>query len=72
MKAIADDEIERLKYDGYKGSLTIFGNSFNHGDIINLKDDSYPERNGRYLIKKVVTTFGQNGFRQKLELDTKI
>lgn len=72
MKAIADSEIERLKYSGYRGQLTILGDNFNHGDIVNLKDDAYPEREGRYLIKKVDTSFGLNGFRQTLHLDQKI
>lgn len=73
LKLLADAEIERLRYDGYRGSLTIFGEPFfQHGDILNLKDESYPERDGRYFVKSVETSFGQSGFRQTLELDARL
>jgi hypothetical protein len=66
-------EIERLRYDGYTGSLTIFGSpQVKHGDVVNLDDPFYPERNGRYLVKSVMTSFGMSGFRQKLDLDSKV
>lgn len=73
LKALADSEIERLRYDGYKGDMTIFGQpTFRHGDVVDLRDEIYPERDGRYLIKKVTYIYGVGGFRQKLELDSKI
>lgn len=72
MKAIANNEIERLRYEGYRGSVTVFGRDFAHGDIVDLRDDSYPEKDGRYLIRKVNTSFGISGFRQTLHLDSKL
>ena len=72
MKAIADDEIKRLKYTGYKGDVTVFGGNIKHGDVVNIKDEKYKEREGRYLVKKVATSFGVSGFRQTLYLDSKI
>lgn len=66
-------EIERLRYEGYRGSVTIFGApQIQHGDVLNIYDEYYPEREGRYLVKKVTTTFGMSGFRQQLELDSKV
>jgi len=66
-------EIERLRYDGYTGSITIFGApQVRHGDALNLKDPFYPERDGRYLAKEVKTSFGMSGFRQVITLDSKI
>lgn len=76
-KATADKtagvEIERLRYEGYRGSITIFGApNVKHGDVVNITDEFYPERAGRYLVKSVATSFGMSGFRQKLELDSKV
>lgn len=76
-KAQADQygktEIERLRYDGYRGSLTIFGQpAVRHGDVVELRDPVYPERDGSYLVKSVNTSFGTDGYRQTLELDTKV
>jgi hypothetical protein len=73
MKALADQEIERLKYEGYRGEITIFGQPFvQHGDVVDLRDASYPERDGRYFVKTVVTAFGADGYRQTLTLDAKL
>jgi hypothetical protein len=76
-KAQADEyakkEEERLRYDGYRGSLTIFGQpTFFHGDVADITDPVYPERDGKYLVKAVSTSFGTDGFRQTLELDTRV
>jgi hypothetical protein len=66
-------EIERLRYDGYTGSLTIFGApQVLHGDVVNLEDPFYPERDGRYLVKDVKPSFGMSGFRQVITLDSKV
>jgi hypothetical protein len=65
-------EMERLKYTGFRGSFTAFGTpTVNHGDVVLLKDKLYPEREGQYLVKKVNTQFGVNGFRQVIELEAK-
>lgn len=73
LKKLANDEIERLRYEGYRGSLTTFLQpQINHGDVVDLRSAAYPERDGRYLVKSVTTNFGMNGGRQTLELDSKI
>ncbi len=70
---IGKEEIKRLRYTGYRGSITIFGSPMiNHGDAIKLIDPLYPEREGTYLVKSVERTFGADGYRQKLELDIKL
>lgn len=69
----AGEEINRLRYEGYRGSVTIFGApKVCHGDVVDIYDEFYPERAGRYLVKKVNTSFGMGGFRQQLELDSRI
>lgn len=68
----AEQQIERLKYTGYRGSLTTFLQpTVRHGDYVQLTDPLYPERNGSYLVKRVTTSFGMSGGRQVLELDAK-
>jgi hypothetical protein len=70
LETIANTELERLKYDGYRGTFTTFGTPVvKHGDAIKLTDNLYPEREGIYLVKSVKTTFGLQGYRQEIELD---
>jgi hypothetical protein len=72
LRRIGTQELEKLKYDGYAGSFTAFGEPMvKHGDIAEITDKKYPERAGKYLIKSVTTTFGVDGYRQKIELDKK-
>lgn len=73
VKKYADEQIQRLRYEGYRGSFTTFLQPrIQHGDVVNLESRQYPERNGGYLVKKVTTTFGTEGGRQIVELDTKV
>lgn len=67
------DEIERLKYDGYRGTFTTFGQpDIQHGDVVELISEVYPERDGAYLVKRVEKTFGQGGYRQTVEIESKV
>jgi len=73
LRATANREIERLRYEGYKGSFTTFGQpQIRHGDFVTLIDPRYGDRNGTYLVKRVTTTGGISGYRQEVELDTKV
>lgn len=62
LKQIAESKIDSLKYTGYEGTLTTklvpFCDRNYTADII---DQKYPIRSGKYLVEKVVTTFGTNG-----------
>ena len=70
LKIVAEEELQKLKYDGYRGSFTTFGQPHvKHGDIAKLTDYQYPEREGLYLIKSVKKTFNFSGYRQEIELD---
>lgn len=71
-KTNLEREAERLRYTGYRGSFTTFGKpDIRHGDVVLLSDPIYPEREGRYLVKRVKIKFGMNGYRQEVELETK-
>lgn len=72
LRKIAEADMQRLKYDGYKGSFTAFGAPMvSHGDVVELVDADFPERAGRYYTDRVRTTFGQGGYRQEIELGKK-
>lgn len=72
LKKNAEEDLKRLRYDGYRGSLSGFGLPFaRHGDIAVIRDNDYPERAGKYYIDKTVTTFGVNGFRREVHLGVK-
>jgi hypothetical protein len=65
LRAFVASEAKRLRFDGYRGSLTGFGlPATEHGDIVHLTDPDYPEREGEYYIDKVVKTFGVGGSRR--------
>lgn len=61
-------------YEGYnmtgiEGSLTLFGDlCLRTADHVELIDTRYPGKNGIYLVEEVTTTFGVDGFRQKITL----
>lgn len=73
LKSRAEDKLSELKVAGYDGSFTAFGIPYvQHGYQVNLKDRRYPEREGSYMVDRVVTTFGSNGFRREVELGKQV
>jgi len=73
LKSLAEAELQKLKYSGLKGSVTIFGEPFiTKGDVVNITDPEYPERDGKYLVQGVDYKFGTAGYRQKIELGPKV
>lgn len=73
LKKVAQNEIERIKYTGYYGTMETFGEPFvRHGDGAVIEDLKLPERKGTYLIKSVTYKAGVGGYRQEIELDSKI
>jgi len=60
-------------YKGFVGSFTTFLEPLTEvNDTINLFSLKYPERNGAYKCKSVVTRTGTDGGYQEIELDYKI
>lgn len=65
----AEDYFEGYNLNGIEGTLTIFGDyKLKSGTKVELLDPRNPEKNGWYLVEEVTTTFGVNGFRQRLKL----
>jgi hypothetical protein len=73
LKRLAVQKLSGFKYDGYRGSLTSFGVPFIlHSGVAVLIDDAHPQRAGNYLVDKVKTTFGTDGFRRTIDLGKRI
>lgn len=59
--------------NGITGSLTLFGDlALNTAVQVELIDDRNPSKNGIYITEEVTTTFGVNGYRQKVTIPYKI
>jgi len=68
LQGIAEQEAEKLKYDGYRGDLTLFGLPIvRHGDILTLSNSQESDKTGDYFIDSVKYSFGLNGFEQAIE-----
>lgn len=73
LKQMAEDELKKLKFEGYEGSLTTFlVPPAVHLMTANIEDPEYPERSGKYVIDKVTTTYGTEGARRIIEPGLKI
>lgn len=65
--------LPNLYHTGAIGSITTFGTpEFNLGDKVKLTDDRYNDKDGTYSTKGIEINFGINGYRQTIEIDTKL
>lgn len=59
--------------NGITGSLTLFGDlALTTAVQVELIDDRNPSKNGVYIVEDVTTTFGVNGYRQKITVPYRI
>jgi len=73
LKKIGEEYLPQLVYTGYRGYFTTFLLPLvRHGDAVKLSDPEFPDREGIYLVKEVVYTYGVDGGMQKITLDRKI
>ncbi|MBL7813405.1 MAG: hypothetical protein JNL70_00265 [Saprospiraceae bacterium] len=73
MKRLCEQELERLKYSGFRGSFTTFIEPYiNHGDVVYLPELYDVDTEGGYLVKKVTRSFDGTKARQNVELERKI
>lgn len=67
------EKLSLMFYEGFSGTVTIFGMpSVRHGDGIIYQNKYIPEQNGTYLVKSTEKSFGQKGYRQKLQIHVRI
>ncbi len=72
LKLEAGTWLDKLKYDGYRGSFEAFGEPrVNHGDVAVIRDWRFPDREGEYFIDAVETTGTVKTIRQKITLGPK-
>jgi hypothetical protein len=63
----ATELINKLKFDGYQGSIVCLGRPYaTHGMIAVFKDDRYPEREGEYFIDQIKVKYDSSGFRREI------
>ncbi len=72
MREFANARLTEVKFTGYVGSFTTFGEPYvRPGDVAKLTSTKLPERDGNYIIASVKRNFGINGYRQEIELMNK-
>lgn len=74
LKKLAEQELKRLKYTGYEGSIDTFLYPYAEPLMLaELQDPQYGEtRSGTYVIDSVRTQFGAYGTRRTVELGVKV
>lgn len=73
LKTLAEQELKKYSRDGYEGKIETF--LFPYAEpcmLAALTDTTYPDRDGRYYIEGVETTFGTNGTRRMVSLGIKM
>jgi len=69
LKKLAEAELGRLKYSGYRGSFKTFGSKvIKHGDIVGIFGDTNNDVAGTYYVDRVVSTVANNGYKQEVHL----
>lgn len=71
LKVAVKNELKRLKWDGLNGTFETFGKPVvRKMDVLDLEIEGVTP--ARYQVKAVNVDFGQNGYRQKIELQRKV
>lgn len=70
LKSLAENQLELMKFDGYRGTFKAMGYPRPlHGMICNIQDNRYPERSGKYFIDSVEIEYGSStGYQNTIEL----
>ncbi len=73
LEQLAQTEIEKLKFNGFEGSIKTFLIPFaTRGMSAKIIDSEHVNRAGNYFINKVVTTVGLDGARRVVTIGTKL
>ena len=72
IEILAKEQLERLKYDGYKGTFKTKGLPFiDHGYLANIYDEKYPDRSMGVYVDSVELEYGPDGFNRYVEAGKK-
>lgn len=71
---IIQNHLKKRLSAGINGTVTAFLDPIvSHGDVVDLKSKKFPEKEGKYLVKRVTTSMTvSGGGRQEIELDIKV
>ncbi len=73
MEEMANAELKKLKYDGFEGSVKSFLMPYAEPSMTAvIRDKEHPNREGKYFIKKVTTTYSDSGARRTIEISNKL
>lgn len=73
LKILANEELKRYSFDGYRGKLKTFLQPYAiPGMVAGIEDKVYNERSGDYFIESVETSFGMGGGRRIVEIGIKV
>jgi len=73
MQKVAQNEYDRLLYDGYEGSITGWLIPFVEPTwSAEIVDEEYPEKNGWYYVVSVTTTVSADGGKRKVQIGRKL
>ncbi len=73
LKALAEQELKRYSFDGYRGKIETFLVPFAEpGMVAVVTDPTYSARGGDYFIESIVVKFGTSGARRMVELGIKV
>lgn len=73
LREMATAELKKNKYAGFEGSLKSFLLPYaTRGMAAKIRDKEHENREGKYFIKKVVTTFGMDGARREAKISNKL
>ncbi len=73
LREMAEAALKAAKYDGFEGSVKSFMLPFaTRGMAAKIVDSEHQNREGKYYIKKVTTTFGTDGARRSVEIANKL
>lgn len=73
LKKLAEAELAKYKYSGYKGDFDTFLIPFCEPMMTaKIENKQYPERSGTYYISGVKITYGTGGARRKPTIDIKL
>lgn len=73
LKRLAASEIEKYKYNGYRGSVSCFLKPFIQPAMsVELSDLNFNDRSGKYYVEGTALTYGTSGAKRKVELGIKL
>lgn len=73
LKARGEEELKRISYDGYEGSVTCWLQPIcRPGYTAEIKDEEYPEKDGSYYVVAVTTKISSSGAVRTVQLGRRI